>query len=79
MKILFHFLRGFGSLLTAVEKVGYTKFYTSRGFELDKRNLAMDALNIRQDAVYSVELLNKDFANYHNIFTITASRSAREV
>ena len=46
MKILFHLLKGFGSPLTAIERVGYTKIYTSRGFELDKRNLAMDTLNV---------------------------------
>ena len=61
MKILFHLLKGFGSPLTAMERVGYTKIYISRGFELDKRNLAMDALNIRQDAVYSLELLKKEY------------------
>ena len=75
MKILFHFLRGFGSPLTAMEKVGYTKIYTSRGFELDRRNLAMDALNIRQDAVYSVELLKKE---YKEVLTYGGNRKGYE-
>ena len=61
MKILLHFLKGFGSPITAIEWVGYTKIYTSRGFELDKKNLAKDILNIRQDADYSVEHLNKTY------------------
>ena len=61
MKILLHFLRGFGSPITAIERVGYTKIYTPRGFELDKKNLAMDILNIRQDADYSVEPLKKEY------------------